>query len=233
MNYNDIPGWFMPVDQAAFAWTLQFQNRTEPPGDLLELGTYRGKAAVLMGRHLKPDEVLTVCDLFDAVATHEAVDPTEQRFFRRDIPARAEFERIYLTFHPALPRIVQGLSDTITQHLAPGSLRFCHIDAGHTYQAVRADIASARSLVRRGGIIAFDDWRKAGTPGVGAALWEAILNEGLRPVISTEFKFYGTWGDPAPLQAEITRRAADSGWATTDPAVMIRDMPLIHLHRRG
>jgi hypothetical protein len=233
MNFNDIPGWFMPIDQAGFAWTLQFQNRTEPLGDLLELGTYRGKAAVLMGQHLRPDEVLTVCDLFDDVATHAAVDPTEQVFFRRDVPGRAEFERNYLAFHPALPRIVQGLTTEIVQHLAPGSVRFCHIDAGHTYQAVRDDIASARALVREGGVLAFDDWRKANTPGVSAAMWEAILNEGLRPVFSTDFKFYCTWGDPAPLQAEIVQRAAASGWAATAPAVQIRDLRVVHLHRRG
>jgi hypothetical protein len=233
VNFNDIPGWFMPIDQAAFAWTLLFQNRTEPPGDLLELGTYRGKAAIVMGQHLKPGETFTVCDLFDAVATHAAVDPTEQRFFRRDVPARAEFERNYLAFHDRLPNIVQGPTSTITRHLAPGSVRFAHIDAGHTYAAVRADIASCRVLVRLGGILAFDDWRKANTPGVAAAMFESILNEGLRPVFSTEFKFYCTWGDPAPLQAEIVRRAAESGWAATAPPVALPGGPVVHLHRRG
>jgi len=233
MNYDDIPGWFMPIDQAAFAWTLQFQNRTEPSADLLELGTYRGKAAVLMGQHLRPGEILTVCDLFDDVATHAAVDPTEQRFFRRDVPARAEFERNYRAFLPVLPKIVQDLTSTITQHLERHSVRFCHIDAGHTYQAVRDDIAAARTLVRPGGIVAFDDWRKARAPGVGAAMWEAVLTGDLRPVLSTEFKFYATWGDPEPLQAEIVRRASASGWATTGAPVMIRDMPLVHLHRRS
>lgn len=233
MNYNDIPGWFMPIDQAAFAWTLAFQNRTEPPGDLLELGTYRGKAAILMGQYLKEGERLTVCDLFDEVATHAAVDPTEQRFFRRDVPARAQFERNYLAFHPALPHIVQAPTETITDHLAPASVRFAHIDAGHTYAAVRIDIASCRALVRPGGIVVFDDWRKAGTPGVAAAMWEAILNEGLRPAISTEFKFYATWGDPAPLQAEIEARARASGWAMTAPRVALPGGSVVHLHRRG
>ncbi len=232
MDYTDIPGWFMPIDQAAFAWTLQFQNRTELPGDLLELGVYRGKSAVLMGRHLRPDEVLTACDLFDDVGSHAAVDPTESRFFRRDLPGRAEFERNWLAFHPALPRIVQGPTSEITRHLAPGSVRFAHIDAGHTYAAVREDIASCRLLLRLGGIVVFDDWRKAGTPGVGAAMWEAVLNEGLRPILSTAFKFYCTWGDPAPLQAEITHRAATSGWAMTAPPTAIRDARVIHLLRR-
>lgn len=233
MNYTDIPGWFMPIDQAAFAWTLKFQNRTEPPGDLLELGTYRGKAAILMGQHLRQGERLTVCDLFDEVATHEGVDATEQRFFRRDVPARAEFERNYLAFHPALPHIVQGLTGIITQHLAPASVRFVHIDAGHTYAAVREDVASCRALVRPGGILAFDDWRKAVTPGVSAAMWEAILNEGLKPVVSTEFKFYATWGDPAPLQAEIVAQARASGWATTEPPVAVPGGSVVHLHRKG
>lgn len=233
MNYDDIQGWFMPIDQAGFAWTLAFQAATEPPGDLLELGTYRGKAAILMGKHLRPGERLTVCDLFDEVATHAAVDATEQRFFRRDLPARAEFERNWLAFHPVLPDIVQGPTEGIAARLAPASVRFAHIDAGHTYAAVRTDIASCRRLVRPGGILAFDDWRKAGTPGVAAAMWEAILGDGLRPVFCTEFKFYATWGDPAPLRAEIVRRAAASGWATTAPPVDLPGGPVVHLHRRG
>lgn len=233
MQFNDIPGWFMPIDQAAFAWTLEFQNRTEPPGDVLELGTYRGKAAVLMGNHLRPGETLTVCDLFEDVGSHAAVDATEARFFRRDLPAQAEFERNYLAFHPQLPRILRGLTSEVTRHLAPASCRFIHIDAGHTYAAVREDIASARILARANGVLAFDDWRKGGTPGVAAAMWESVLNEGLNPVIATEYKFYATWGDPEPLQAEIRAQAAASGWAATDPAVMIRDRAVFHLHRRG
>jgi hypothetical protein len=52
-------------------------------------------------------------------------------------------------------------------------------------------------------------------------------------VFSTEFKFYCTWGDPAPLQAEIVRRAAESGWAATAPPVALPGGPVVHLHRRG
>jgi predicted O-methyltransferase YrrM len=45
-----IPGWFWPADQRLFAWFLSAGT----PGDLLELGTYLGKSAVLIGGHLRP-----------------------------------------------------------------------------------------------------------------------------------------------------------------------------------
>lgn len=46
MKYEDIPGWFPLLDQYAFQWVLEFQNRTEPPGDVVELGVFKGKSAV-------------------------------------------------------------------------------------------------------------------------------------------------------------------------------------------
>ena len=178
MDFNDIPGWFMPIDQAAFAWVLQFQNRTQPVGGLVELGVYKGKSAVLIGNHLRAGEVFTACDLFDDIETAPEADAGEQKFFRTKALTQAEFERNYLSFHKELPRVVRGPTSTITRHVPPGSARFVHIDAGHTYKLVREDTASARQLLRDGGVVVFDDYRKAGAPGCMAAVWEAVLNDG-------------------------------------------------------
>ncbi len=233
MKYEDVPGWFMPIDQAAFTWLLQFQNRTQPVGGLVELGVFKGKSAVLIGNHLRPGEVFTCCDLFDDIATSEFADPGEQRFFRGQSLTQAEFERNYLTFHRDLPRIVRGPTGQITRHVAPGSARFVHIDAGHTYALVREDTASAKAMLREGGVVVFDDYRKANTMGTAAAVWEAVLNDGLRPIANTDFKLYATWGDPAPYQADIDARAREAGWCRTAEAVHIRDMPMIYLARKG
>ena len=233
MQFNDIPGWFMPIDQAAFAWILQFQNRTQPPGGLVELGVFKGKSAVLMGNHLRPGEVFTACDLFDDIVSAAEADPEEQRFFRNQSLTQVEFERNYLAFHKELPRVVKGPTGTITRHVAPGSARFVHIDAGHTYDLVREDTASTRTMLREDGVVVFDDYRKAGTMGTGAAVWEAILNEGLKPIANTEFKLYATWGDPGPYQDDLKTRAAESGWCSGEKMVMIRDMPMRYLHRKG
>ena len=232
MKFDEIPGWFMPIDQAVFTWVLQFQNRTQPPGGLVELGVFKGKSAVLIGNHLRAGEVFTACDLFDDITTAPEADAGEQRFFRTQSLTQAEFERNYLSFHKALPQIVRGPTGTITRHVAPGSARFVHIDAGHTYDLVREDTASARAMLREGGLVVFDDYRKSNTMGTGAAVWEAILNEGLKPVCNTDFKLYATWGDPAPYQADIRARAAEAGWCRTSEPVMIRDMPMLYVHRK-
>lgn len=48
-----------------------------------------------------------------------------------------------------------------------------------------------------------DDYWSRHTPGVACATWQAVVEDGLRPVCVTDHKFYGTWGDPGPLQQEL------------------------------
>ncbi|MCL4675956.1 MAG: class I SAM-dependent methyltransferase [Pararhodobacter sp.] len=233
MKFEEVPGWFMPIDQAAFSWVLQHQNETEADGALVELGVFKGKSAILIGNYRRPNEVFTACDLFEDIATSEAADAGERRFFKGQSLSQAAFESNYLAFHGALPRIVRGPTRTVTRYVAPDTARFVHVDAGHTYDLVREDTASARAMLRDSGVVVFDDYRKAGTMGTAAAVWEAILNEGLNPILNTDFKLYATWGDAAPLQAVVRRRAADSGWCTVEGPVMIRDKPMLYLHRKS
>ncbi|MCZ7431950.1 hypothetical protein [Streptomyces sp. WMMC1477] len=63
------------------------------------------------------------------------------------------------------------------------------------------------------GIVALDDYRSEHCPGVAAATWEAVLNGGLDPVCVSGNKFYGTWGDPEPVRAELAE------WLTGNPAL--------------
>ena len=44
-----IEGWFFASDRAMFRWFLEDQQRRGVEGDLLELGCYMGKSAILMG----------------------------------------------------------------------------------------------------------------------------------------------------------------------------------------
>ena len=233
MHYKDIPGWFMPIDQAAFAWLLAHQSATQPPGGVVELGVFMGKSAVLIGNHLRPEEVFTACDLFQDIATSDEADPEERRFFRDKELTLAAFERIYLTFHKELPRVVRGPTSTITRHVAPGSARFVHVDAGKSYDRVRQDIASAREMLREGGIVALSDYRKTGNPGCMAAVWEAVLTTGLKPFANTDFKLYATWGDPAPYRQAVVAGAGASDWAVAEAPVALRDTEMVYLHRKG
>ncbi|MET9777193.1 class I SAM-dependent methyltransferase [Streptomyces sp. NPDC006367] len=198
---NDVPGWFWPLDQVLFSWFLERQEAAGTRGDLLELGTYLGKSAILLGHRLREGEKLTVCDLFEADAPDEANRAETAKSY--STLTRQAFERNYLSFHDALPTIVQAPSSVITDEVAPGSCRFVHIDASHLYEHVHGDIGAARDLLLPEGIVVLDDFRSEHTPGVSVAAWEAVLNRGLRPVCLSTQKLYGTWGDPGPVQEEL------------------------------
>ena len=198
---DDVPGWLFGQDQALMSWFLERQNRLAIPGDLLELGAYLGKSAILIGQYRVGDQRLTVCDLFeDAAQDHD--NDAEMRQYRSTL-TRLAFERNYLAFHTALPSIVQGLTSTISSHVAPGSCRFAHVDASHLYEHVEADIKACRAVMHGEGLLVCDDFRAAHTPGVAAAVWSAVTSGELHPICLSDSKFYGTWGDPGPVQNEL------------------------------
>ncbi|MFE9772576.1 class I SAM-dependent methyltransferase [Streptomyces sp. NPDC005931] len=198
---NDVPGWFWPLDQVLFTWFLDWQESRGTRGDLLELGAYMGKSAIVLGHHLREGETLTVCDLFGA----EPPDDANRAETRRSYASltRQAFERNYLSFHETLPVVVQAPTSVITEKVASGSCRFVHIDASHLYEHVHGDIGAAHDLLGPEGIVVLDDFRSEHTPGVAAATWEAVLNRGLRPICLSSQKLYGTWGDPEPVQDQL------------------------------
>ncbi|GGQ53199.1 class I SAM-dependent methyltransferase [Streptomyces flaveolus] len=198
---NDVPGWFWPLDQVLFSWFLERQEAAGTRGDLLELGAYMGKSAILLGHHLQDGEKLTVCDLFEADAPDEANRAESAKSY--STLTRQAFERNYLSFHDTLPTIVQAPSSAITGEVAPGTCRFAHIDASHLYEHVEGDIGAVRDLLLPEGIVVLDDYRTEHTPGVAVAAWEAVLNRGLRPVCLSTQKLYATWGDPEPVQERL------------------------------
>jgi hypothetical protein len=197
----EIAGWFPRLDQILFGWFLERQERSGPPGDLLELGVYVGKSAVLIGRYQHAGETFTVCDLFGT----QAPDGANAQETLATYPGltRAAFERHYLAFHDRLPDIIAGPTTLVPGQVKPGSCRFVHVDASHLYEHVRDDLSTARTVLRPGGIVACDDYRSEHTPGVAAAVWEAVAQRGLHPVCVTPQKLYGTWQEPGPIQEDL------------------------------
>ncbi|WP_344019236.1 class I SAM-dependent methyltransferase, partial [Microlunatus capsulatus] len=205
-GFTDIPGWFYWLDYLLFRALLRSQAAS-PPGVLVEIGAYLGKSAVVIGEHVRPGEELVVVDLFGrtdllpgsavADANRAEVDGSYRTLTRQT------FEQNYRALHPQLPTVVEGLSETVVDHVAPGTARFVHVDASHLFDVVRADIARTRELLRPGGVVVLDDWRSEHTPGVAAAVWEAVLTGGLVPVALTPHKFYGVYDDPAPARRVV------------------------------
>ncbi|MEV3968906.1 class I SAM-dependent methyltransferase [Streptomyces sp. NPDC050698] len=199
----DVPGWFPALDQMLFTWFLDRQTAAGTKGDLLELGVYMGKSAILLGRHLQDGERFTVCDLFEGEAP-DGANQAEAAMSYASLTQQA-FERNYLSFHDTLPTVITGPSSLVSEKVAPGTCRFVHIDASHLYEHVYGDIGAAHDLLLPGGVVVLDDFRSEHTPGVSAAAWEAVLNRGLNPICLSTQKLYATWGDPEPLQEELLR----------------------------
>ncbi|MFE7486324.1 class I SAM-dependent methyltransferase [Kitasatospora sp. NPDC057541] len=218
-----MPGWFFRLDQEAFHHLLTAQSTAGLTGDILELGSYLGRSAVLLGDHLRPGERLTVCDLFDSDAG-DADNDAEMTMSYRSSLTRRGFEANYLAFHPELPTIVQAPTSVLADGRIPaGSCRFVHVDASHLYEHVAGDIEVARQALAANGLVALDDYRSEHTPGVSAAVWQAVFTGGLRPVLLTPMKFYGTWGDPEPVrEALLTRDWRAEGFTVDEDTIADR-----------
>ncbi|MFF4507966.1 class I SAM-dependent methyltransferase [Streptomyces sp. NPDC001401] len=216
---KDVPGWFPPLDQVLFTWFLERQETRGFRGDLLELGAYMGKSAILLGQHRQDGEKFTVCDLFGG----DAPDGANQAETAKSYSSltRQAFERNYLSFHDTLPRVIEATTSVISKEVVPDSCRLVHIDASHLYEHVRDDIGAAHDLLLPDGIVVLDDFRSEHTPGVSVATWEAVLNRGLRPICLSTQKLYGTWGDPEPVQEELLamlRERTDVGLSVQEAA---------------
>ncbi|MFG1710592.1 class I SAM-dependent methyltransferase [Nonomuraea sp. M3C6] len=220
-----IPGWFWPADQRLFEWFLS----GSASGNVLELGTYLGKSAVLIGGHVRPGETFTVCDLFESDAPDGDNDAETSRSY--STLTRRQFEQNYLSVHDNLPEIVHGPTSIILDHVQAGTCRFVHVDASHLYTHVKGDVLAARAVLKDGGIVAFDDYRSEHTPGVALAVWEAVAGLGLAPICISAQKLYATWGDPVPVQRRLLEwlRSRTDLWHTTD---VLGDRDLVRVNQR-
>lgn len=213
-SYADIEGWFYWHDRMLFDVLLDAQPA---PGTLVELGAYLGRSAVIIGDHVRPGERFVVIDLFgdETPLTAHAPDQANRAENRHSYATltRQRFESNYLALHESLPEVIQAPSGTVLTHVAPGSARFVHVDASHLYTRVAEDVRNTRAVLQSDGIVVFDDYSNPNQPGVAAAVWEAVVTDGLVPFAVSPHKLYGTWGEPAAWLAAVR------GWAQRDDRI--------------
>jgi hypothetical protein len=80
---------------------------------------------------------------------------------------------------PQRAYVLRGPSVEMAQVFPPGSLDFVYIDAVHLYEEVSADIEAWWPVVRKGGMLAGDDWGDE-FPGVRQAVAAHFPEEVLR-----------------------------------------------------
>jgi len=184
-----VPGYFSTFDGAVFMALSQTQTANALDGDLLEIGAYWGRSAILLGCLARPGEQVHVNDLFE-MPPPTATGRMELTQSTADMPTRTQFERTYLRFHADLPVVHQCASDALADVMSPHSFRFIHVDGSHTQEAVEHDIDLVTGLLKDGGLAVFDDYANPMHPGVAAALWPAIAEGRLIPFGATPSKLY-------------------------------------------
>lgn len=190
----EIPGFFGPLDAVLFARLFEVQDDVSVVGDVLEIGCWHGRSAIMLEYLKSEEEVLHVCDLFDDPPPTRA-GMVELAASSGPMPSRAEFEAWFRSFHPRIPLIHQTASSALSAtELGLNRFRFVHVDGSHTHEMVSEDIALACELATEGAVLVFDDYANVGHPGVASALWPAVMERGLKPFAASPSKLYVSLG---------------------------------------
>jgi hypothetical protein len=204
-----VPGWFERVDALLFAAIDWSQRAAGLSGDLMEIGAYMGRSAILLGYFRRDGERLLVCDPFGDRREVSEENAAEQDRWYGGV-TRQVFERNFSRFHrrPS-DEIIAAPSATLHQRKDELAKRFriIHIDGSHTFEEVQHDIGVSRDLVAEGGMVVFDDVNARHIPGVAAAVWSAVVNDGLIPHVVTG-KLYASWNPIPPLDLSLL----SGGW---------------------
>jgi hypothetical protein len=212
-GYDRIPGFFYFADFMLFDFILAHQLDSGVAGDMLEIGVYRGKSAILMGCGLRPDERLIACDLFDDVLSHEDLSAEHREIYGG--LSVGDFRCDWNRYHSPQRLDVRICDSRLLTGLPP--LRFTHIDGCHNYQCVRGDIKLAAEHTGPRGVISLDDYRIAEEPGVAAAISEAVAAGELFPFCASDMKLYAATNDDA--------QAHWAGVLKTIPGVDVFSLP--------
>jgi predicted O-methyltransferase YrrM len=201
-GYLSLPGWFTPLDANLFLLADAAQRSSGIHGDLLEIGAYMGRSAVVLGQLARADEKFVVSDIFA-----EAENNEESVLWRTTCevqkPSVEQFSANYRRFHANLPEILVGPSSSLdAAELGLQSFRLLHVDGAHDYENVLHDLALTRELAGPGAVIAFDDISHPAFPGIGAAIWPEVKAGRLRPLVVGQ-KLYVTWDVNSPVADDL------------------------------
>jgi predicted O-methyltransferase YrrM len=134
---GSIPGWLRDEDAEQL-----YRLAASTPGPILEIGTYRGKSAVLMALAVKQANRDTTLFTLD-------INPAALRFARRQATAFAVADTIVF---------VRGTSRAFARAYPRMRPTLTFVDGDHSAHGVRRDLVVLESIVPEGGKLLFHDF---------------------------------------------------------------------------
>ncbi len=148
-------------------WHLLGQVR-EVPGDILEVGTWRGGTGGILARRarlLGISSPIYLCDTFTGVVKTGSQD-TYYSGGEHDDTSAPVVEEMARKLGVDNIRILNGIFPEDTGHLLEDSrFRFCHIDVD-VYQSGKDVLHWVWPRLETGGVVVFDDFGFSSTPGI-------------------------------------------------------------------
>ena len=179
-----VPGWLPLVDHILIEVIGNFQKTATIQGPVLEIGCYKGKSAILLGKFLGASEELLLVDLFEKISTENVMDtPLYASLTQRILERNLRLYQVDAT-------VLNIDSQDIMENVSTRNFRLIHVDAGHTYGPVSKDLQSAISMIQDNGIIILDDYRNIIFPGMWLAFANFLLNNNASVLFATETKAY-------------------------------------------
>jgi len=184
-NYKFTEKWF---DIAIPIWTKVF-NQFPPPTSILEIGCYEGRATtwlcdnVIKGNRIDYDIIDTFGGSLEEYGMEQTKELLEKSNFIED-----NF-RHNISFHPNVNfTIHKGYSQLILPTLKNKEFDFIYIDASHRADDTFVDAYFALKMLKKGGIIIFDDYRwkdpnnlhPVNSPQLGIETFNTMYNKELR-----------------------------------------------------
>jgi len=166
----------------------------------------------LLCRILRPQTVFEIGTLDGYTAYHLALNtPDEARIFTLDLPARLDsppalsvtwmdrqhitasrsFDRLAFQEAPEEKKITRLYGDSARFDFSPylGKIDLFFIDGAHSYDYVRSDSLQALRCIKKGGVVAWHDYGRAGLNGVSRFLHEMVSEHEIYSVPGSSLAF--------------------------------------------
>lgn len=159
---EEIQGWFNDQQQKVYQYLI---SQTPENGTFVEIGAWLGKSSSYLADNTRNLDVIII-DTWEG-------SPNERHTNHKLATQTDIYEIFKENMGDRVYKSIRGLSVEVSKQFDDNSLDTVFIDATHTYEAVKEDIAAWLPKVKIGGILAGDDYVKP-WPGVIKAVDEVL-----------------------------------------------------------
>lgn len=157
-NFENIEGFFIKEAQGIWDFFLSIQQQMNVSGDLIEIGVYKGKSAILGSLYLEENEKIILIDINNIRETEEMIHSIKELQVEKFIGKSSEFVR---------SEVFKNTSN----------VRWFHIDGDHSGFSTTTDLEIAAQIVRERGLICVDDFFNIRYPQLAASVYRFLFSK--------------------------------------------------------